>query len=80
MRKELEKVRQKQDVEMSSLQARMNSAYSEFKKNRALEFDRLLQKYKNRINEMEKLQKLEVANFSKILKGSMSSKYRYINI
>jgi len=40
LRKELEKMRVRQDNELNNLHLRMNQAYNEFKKKRAIEFDK----------------------------------------
>jgi len=38
----------------------MNAAFNEFKKNRAGEYNRLVQKYKNRLKDLEIQQKNEI--------------------
>lgn len=40
LRKELEKTKVRQDNELKNLHLRMNQAYNEFKKKRAIEFDK----------------------------------------
>ena len=55
-------------MEISSFQLKMSSAYNEFKKNRALDFDRIIQKYKNKIKDLEKQQKLEMNAMTKLSK------------
>jgi len=45
----------------------------EFKKKRGLEFDKLLQQFRNKTKELENNQKLEINNFSKIMKGIASN-------
>ena len=72
IRKEAEKIKVKQDNEMNSFNLKTQAAYNEFKKNRALEFDKMIMRYKNKMMELENNQKLEVSNFSKILKGISS--------
>ena len=68
LKKELENIKTKQDMEISSFQLKMSSAYNEFKKNRALDFDRIIQKYKNKIKDLEKQQKLEMNAMTKLSK------------
>jgi hypothetical protein len=72
MGKEIEKFKTKQDIEYEALQARIKSAYGEFKRDRALEFDNMMLKYKNRIKDLEKAANYDIKNFSKILKGVAS--------
>lgn len=57
---------------MNAFNLKITSAYNEFKKNRAIEFDKLILRYKNKLKELESNQKLEIKNFSKILKGITS--------
>ena len=66
LKKELENIKIKQDLEISSFQLKMSSTYNEFKKTRALDFDRIIQKYKNRLKDLENQQKVEMNNMSKI--------------
>jgi hypothetical protein len=47
----------------------MLASFGEFKRDRAIEFDKLIQKYKNRTKEMDNLMKLEISNFPKSMKG-----------
>lgn len=54
----------------------MQTAYGTFKRERALAFDKLIQKYKNRIKDMDNAQKMEIANFNKTLKGISSNFYK----
>ncbi len=80
IRKEAEKIKTKQDNEMNSFNLKTQAAYNEFKKNRAIEFDKQILRYKNRTKELESNQKLEISNFSKILKGISSKGYIFNNI
>lgn len=66
LKKELENIKIKQDLEISSFQLKMSAAYNDFKKTRALDFDRIIQKYKNRLKDLENQQKVEMNNMSKI--------------
>jgi hypothetical protein len=72
IRKEADKIKIKQENEMNAFNLKIQAAYNEFKKNRAIEFDKLILKYKNKLKELENNQKLEISNFSKILKGISS--------
>jgi hypothetical protein len=78
IRKEAEKLKTKHDNETNAYNLKTQGAYNEFKKNRALEFDKMLLRYKNKLKELENNQKLEVSNFSKILKGISSKKKVYL--
>lgn len=69
LNREIEKLRSKQDLELQALLTRMNSTYGEFKRDRALEFDKLIIRYKNRLNEAENQHKLEISVITK-KKGS----------
>lgn len=42
----------------------MNAAFNEFKKNRASEYERLIQKFKNKIKDLEIQQKTEMNTLS----------------
>lgn len=80
IRKEAEKLKTKQDNEMNAFNLKTQAAYNEFKKNRAIEFDRMILRYKNKMKELENNQKLEISNFSKILKGISRPNSRISNI
>jgi hypothetical protein len=72
IRKEADKIKVKQDNEMNAFNLKTQAAYNEFKKNRAIEFDKQILRYKNKMKELENNQKLEISNFPKILKGISS--------
>jgi hypothetical protein len=57
---EVEKLNMKQVNESLGLTLKMNAAFNEFKKNRAGEYNRLVQKYKNRLKDLEIQQKNEI--------------------
>lgn len=80
IRKEAEKLKTKQDNEMNAFNLKTQAAYNEFKKNRAIEFDKMILRYKNKMKELENNQKLEISNFSKILKGISRPNSRISNI
>jgi len=60
LNKEVMKLKEKQDLELEVFQNKMNQTFNEFKKNRALETEKIIQKYKNRTKELEKAQKKEI--------------------
>jgi len=68
LKAELENIKAKQDLEIQAFQLKMSSAYNEFKKARALDFDRIIQKYKNRLKDLENQQKIEMNSLSKMSK------------
>lgn len=80
IRNEAERLKTKHDNEMNAYNLKTQSAYNQFKKNRAIEFDKMILRYKNKLKELENNQKLEVSNFSKILKGISSKKFYFILI
>jgi len=80
MNKEIEKVRTKQEHESNSLQMKMQANYGEFKRERAIEFDKLLQKYKNKLKDLDSIQKLEMGNLPKIRKGIARPNSRLANM
>lgn len=63
---ELENFKSKQELETQAFQLKMSSAYNEFKKARAFEFDRIIQKYKNRLKDLENQQKIEMNSLTKM--------------
>lgn len=66
LKKELENIKQKQEMEISAFQLKMSAAYNEFKKARAIDFDRIIQKYKNKLKDLENQQKLEMNSIAKM--------------
>lgn len=72
-KRELEKIRVKHETEIETLQIKMNSSYGEFKRNRALEFEKALLKYQNKMREIERASKMDEKNFAKITKGVLSN-------
>lgn len=63
---ELDNVKSKQEVETQAFQLKMSSAYNEFKTSRAFEFDKIIQKYKNRVKDLENQQKIEMNSLTKM--------------
>jgi hypothetical protein len=78
LRKDFDKIKTKQESELNAFLAKKNSIIDNERKNRALQFDTLLQKYKNRRKELENIQNFEVKNYSKIAKG-ISSTFEKLN-
>lgn len=71
--KEIEKCKTKQEAELAALQNKTMATYGEFKRDRAIEFEKLLMRYKNRLRDIERAAKSDINNFSKILKGVASN-------
>ena len=71
-KRELERIRVKHETELETLQIKMNSSYGEFKRNRAIEFDKTLLKYQNKFREIDRASKMDEKNFAKITKGLIS--------
>lgn len=63
---ELDNIKSKQELETQAFQLKMSSAYNEFKTARATEFDRIIQKYKNRAKDLENQQKIEMNTITKM--------------
>ena len=66
--KEIENLKNKQLLETKALEQRIQSHYNKFKKERAIEVESLLLKYKNRFRELENKQKNEIKLLEKIVK------------
>lgn len=62
-------------MEIASFQLKMSAAYNEFKKARALDFDRIIQKYKNKLKDLENQQRIEMNSISKMSKLILLSEY-----
>jgi hypothetical protein len=69
----MEKIKTKMEIELNSFQLKSKASLDEFKKKRGVEFDKLLLQFKNKTKELENNQKLEINNFSKIMKGIASN-------
>lgn len=69
----IDKVQMKQDAEQSALHQKMQSNYGTFKRERALQFEQMVLKYKNKTKEFEDRLKHDTKNFSRILKGTHSN-------
>ena len=60
LKKEVEKVKIRHDTENISFQMKMTASMNEFKKSRTVEYERLIQKFKNRFKDLENSQKSEI--------------------
>jgi len=76
--KEKENLEKKYNLEYMQFNDKITSIFNEFKSNRFLEFDKIMQKHKCILKEIESNQKLELSNTDKIVKG-ISSKIIIIN-
>lgn len=56
----MEKIKTKQDNESLAFQLKNTAAFNEFKKSRATEYERLIQKFKNKIKDLDIQQKTEL--------------------
>lgn len=63
METEINKVKIRHANETKTLHQKMSSMFDEFKKRRAMDFDNLVQKYKNKHRDMEKSQGIEMNKF-----------------
>ncbi len=60
LNREVDRLRLKHENEINALQTRMNSTYGEFKRDRAIEFENLMMRYKNKLKDVESLHKTEI--------------------
>ena len=72
---EINKMTTKHDNELNAFKLKMKSEFDEYKKSRAIEYDNLVQKYKNRIKELDNNQKKDVIRLNK--KGNMTEKNKH---
>ena len=61
-------MRNKQNNETRALEQRFQSNYNQFKRDRAIQVEQLLLKYKNKFRELENQQKNEIKLLEKIVK------------
>lgn len=71
LKKEVEKAKIKHESENSSFQMRMTAAINEFKKSRTKEYERLIQKFKNKFKDLEKNQLIEMNSIIRKSKNLM---------
>ena len=60
LKKEVEKVKTRHDTENNSFQMKMTAAINEFRGSRTVEYERLIQKFKNKFKDLEKMQNKEM--------------------
>jgi hypothetical protein len=73
----IEKLRQKQENEKQHYHKKMSQIFTEFKKNRAIETEKIIQKYKNKLKEAENHEKTQTNEFHRPMKtGMKNSPYR----
>jgi hypothetical protein len=77
--KEKENLEKKYNLEYVQFNDKITSIFNEFKSNRFLEYDKIIQKHKCVLKEIEANQKLELSNTDKIVKG-ISSKEIIFNL
>jgi len=86
LEKEISKIASKQENENKVFENKMDVTFTEFKKTRALETERIILKYTNKSKELEKVQKTEMSETKKPGHGKIdtllrpSSKVAYKNI
>jgi len=69
----LEKLKLKQENEKQFAHKKMNLIFNEFKKNRAIETETIIQKYKNRHKGAESNQRCELNEFHKPMRSAMKN-------
>lgn len=83
MEKEIENLKQRQKTETQALEQRIQNNYNSFKRERAIEVEKLLLKYKNKFRELENNQKQEIAAYERAIKqnekktGNSSTMYSF---
>ena len=60
LKKEIQKIKTKHNNEIYSFQMKMTSAVNEFKKSHSVEYERLVQKFKNKFKDLENSQITEL--------------------
>lgn len=80
MKKEVEKIKIRHDNENLAFQLKMTAAFNEFKKSRATEYDRIIQKYKNKQKDLDLQQKNELNFIIRKSKYLLSLSYSKIQI
>jgi hypothetical protein len=60
LKKDIENLKTKHDLEFVSFHMKMTAVVNEFKKSRTIEYERLMQKFKNKFKDLEKLQNTEL--------------------
>jgi hypothetical protein len=77
---EIDTLKGKHEVDILNFDVRQKKSISDFKKNRNVEFEKIVQKYKNKFKELEQNHKIELGEFKNInifnakqLSGEISS-------
>lgn len=71
---EIEKIRTRHNNEFNALNLKLNSMFNEFKKRRAVAFDNLVQRFKNKHKELDSSQKQEQNEFKqRMMKNNVSN-------
>jgi len=73
LKKELDKIRVKQENEMQFFHKKMNLIFNEFKKNRAIETEKILQKYGNKSKGTDNAHKCELNEFHRPLRSALKN-------
>jgi len=71
--REIEKLRLKQENEKNVYHKKMSQIFVEFKKNRALETEKIIQKYKNRLKDADNDEKCETNEFHRPLRTALKN-------
>ena len=60
LKKEVEKFKNKKENEMIAFKLKMYVVINDFKKSRNIEYERMIQRHKNKLKDLEKQQKTEL--------------------
>ena len=60
LKKEVEKFKNKTENEMIAFKLKMSVVINDFKKSRNIEYERMIQRHKNKLKDLEKQQKTEL--------------------
>ena len=75
----LETKKQKQENEKNALELKIQATYNQFKRDRALEVQSLLLKFKNKVKELESKQKREIAPYEALVKNTQGKLFYFNN-
>jgi len=73
LQREIEKIRQKHDNEKQFYHKKMSQIFTEFKKSRAIETEKIIQKYKNKLKQLTNSEKCETNEFHRPLRTAMKN-------
>lgn len=62
----VEKLKSRHELENDSFQMKMTASINEFKKNRTNEYERLVQRFKNKLKDLEIFQKNDINSIAKL--------------